>query len=382
MSDPVPVSAISTPGVTDVGPVGSNGTGGGKLLTAAEVRSFSSVYSTSQVDTLLAAKEATLVSGTNIKTINSTSLLGSGDITVSASPAGSSGQVQYNNAGAFGGMTAVVYATSGTHLAITAQGTTIIPLCLKAAASQTANLAEFQTSAGVVNSRITATGRFSSTLNLTETEAFGIGTVAHAYCTLFGFGATSTGSGVAVAFGGSSSAGSQSIAFGFSTAATGLYACSIGNYSSASHNSGIAIGRGATTRKANQAVVGSGANTTDTGAVSEFIIGGGSSSTPYTTMYTACAGSGTNIGGARLNIAAGVGTGNATPAILCLQSTTAGASGATAQTLRDCLHVDGNTTSGETPLLLLDLAAGTMKRVSIGAADSGGTGYKVLRVPN
>lgn len=45
-------------------------------------------------------------------------------------------------------------------------------------------------------------------------------------------------------------------------------------------------------------------------------------------------------------------------------------------------QVDGNTTSGETPLLLLDLASGTMKRVSIGAADSGGTGFKVLRVPN
>lgn len=113
MNDPVPVSAISTPGVTDVGPVGSNGTGGGKLLTADEVRSFSSVYSTSEVDTLLAAKQATLVSGTNIKTINNTSLLGSGNITVSASPAGSSGQVQYNNSGAFGAADAVVYAGSG-----------------------------------------------------------------------------------------------------------------------------------------------------------------------------------------------------------------------------------------------------------------------------
>lgn len=48
--------------------------------------------------------QAILVSGTNIKTINSTSLLGSGDIAISASPAGSSGQGQYNDAGAFGGM--------------------------------------------------------------------------------------------------------------------------------------------------------------------------------------------------------------------------------------------------------------------------------------
>ncbi len=43
-----------------------------------------------------------LVSGTNIKTINGTTLLGSGDISVSAAPAGSTGQVQFNNAGSLG----------------------------------------------------------------------------------------------------------------------------------------------------------------------------------------------------------------------------------------------------------------------------------------
>lgn len=49
------------------------------------------------------AKQDALVSGTNIKTVNGASLLGSGDVTVSAAPAGTSGQLQYNNAGAFGG---------------------------------------------------------------------------------------------------------------------------------------------------------------------------------------------------------------------------------------------------------------------------------------
>lgn len=44
--------------------------------------------------------------------------------------------------------------------------------------------------------------------------------------------------------------------------------------------------------------------------------------------------------------------------------------------------IDNNATSGQTPMLLWDITAGTMKRVSIGAADSGGTGFKVLRVPN
>lgn len=42
-----------------------------------------------------------LVSGTNIKTINTNSILGSGDLTISASAAGITGQIQFNNGGAF-----------------------------------------------------------------------------------------------------------------------------------------------------------------------------------------------------------------------------------------------------------------------------------------
>jgi hypothetical protein len=48
-------------------------------------------------------KQAALVSGTNIKTINSSSILGAGDLVVSGVPAGATGNVQFNNAGAFGG---------------------------------------------------------------------------------------------------------------------------------------------------------------------------------------------------------------------------------------------------------------------------------------
>ena len=47
------------------------------------------------------AVQETLVSGTNIKTINSTSLLGSGDITISANPSGVSGAIQFTDGSAF-----------------------------------------------------------------------------------------------------------------------------------------------------------------------------------------------------------------------------------------------------------------------------------------
>ena len=56
------------------------------------------------------AFQAALVSGTNIKTVNGNSLLGSGDLTISGgggAPGGNSGELQYNNAGAFAGAASV-----------------------------------------------------------------------------------------------------------------------------------------------------------------------------------------------------------------------------------------------------------------------------------
>ncbi|MBP9714795.1 MAG: hypothetical protein KBD60_14105, partial [Sterolibacterium sp.] len=57
----------------------------------------------------ISGKQATLVSGTNIKTVNSTSLLGSGDLTVSAAPGGSTTQVQFNDGGALAGDSGLTY---------------------------------------------------------------------------------------------------------------------------------------------------------------------------------------------------------------------------------------------------------------------------------
>lgn len=93
-------------------------------------------------------------------------------------------------------------------------------------------------------------------------------------------------------------------------------------------------------------------------------------------------GTGTNIAGAKICIATGRGTGSSTAATGALQATTAGSSGTTLQTLRDVLQWDGNTTTDQTCLLVLDLSSGTMKRVKLGANDSGGTGLKVLCLDN
>lgn len=43
---------------------------------------------------------------------------------------------------------------------------------------------------------------------------------------------------------------------------------------------------------------------------------------------------------------------------------------------------DANTTAGNTRFLIYDVDNGTLARVSVGATDSGGAGFKVLRIPN
>lgn len=51
-------------------------------------------------------------------------------------------------------------------------------------------------------------------------------------------------------------------------------------------------------------------------------------------------------------------------------------------TLTENMRVDANATAGNTRLSIWDVDNATMERVSVGAANSGGTGYKVLRIPN
>lgn len=46
------------------------------------------------------------------------------------------------------------------------------------------------------------------------------------------------------------------------------------------------------------------------------------------------------------------------------------------------LEVDKPTTAGQTALLLWDVDNATLERVTVGAADSGGAGFKVLRIAN
>jgi hypothetical protein len=88
--------------VSATAPITSSGGATPNLAMPAATTSVDG-YLTATDWTTFNAKQAALVSGTNIKTINTNSILGSGDLTIAATPAGSTTQVQYNNAGSFAG---------------------------------------------------------------------------------------------------------------------------------------------------------------------------------------------------------------------------------------------------------------------------------------
>jgi hypothetical protein len=100
---------ISVTQVKALAPVQSvNGKTGDVTLVKGDV-GLGNVDNTADADkpvstdtqTALNAKQDTLVTGTNIKTINSTSLLGSGDIEITASPSGVGGAIQFSDGSAF-----------------------------------------------------------------------------------------------------------------------------------------------------------------------------------------------------------------------------------------------------------------------------------------
>ena len=316
--------------------------------------------------------QVTLVSGTNIKTINSTSLLGSGDIVVSASPGGSSGQMQWNSSGSFAGAAAVVYATTVTHVTMTAQGATIVPLMVKGAASQSGNLTEWKNSAGTTLASISSSGRLGMNDQYGTPHSFSFDLRA----LLLRYNDSVTGF---ASFNGNTAINGSGLGLGICNGSP--------NYSVFSDTNSLKLGNICVSSNAIPTAPPSGAsfrivNNTlqrnDTFFIAASPVGGANNERQDGIHVMVSGSSGLIAGtaaaanGGSVFIALGAAAGSGVPGSFEVR-TLAGAAK---------FQVDGNTTSGETPLLLLDLASGTMKRVSIGAADSGGVGFKVLRVPN
>ena len=88
------------------------------------------------------------------------------------------------------------------------------------------------------------------------------------------------------------------------------------------------------------------------GADGEIYLGHLAHDTPVNSVLHATGGSGTNIAGGDLTLATGVSTGNATPSSVKIQSTVAGGSGATPQTLSDTVIVNSGAMSVDGEMLV------------------------------
>lgn len=109
------------------------------------------------------------------------------------------------------------------------------------------------------------------------------------------------------------------------------------------------------------------------------------SATPIDQLFTGPSGVGTNIVGGDLSIGSGKSTGNATPALLRLQGTTAVASGASAQTLTDHLIIGGELVEVENGVTFQLGNEAVLETVvathTVIFKDATGTSYRALCLP-
>lgn len=155
-----------------------------------------------------------------------------------------------------------------------------------------------------------------------------------------------------------------------------------GNLSSGSRSNSLAVGRSAKVREDNQAVFGSVES-----RLNNWFLGQGIASAINLlnefTMQSTSRETNANLSNTyHFNIAAGQGTGTGEGSHLRFKTAPSGTAGTTQNALVECARFDVNTSAGETRFLLYDNDSGTLKRVSLGAADSGGVGFKVLRITN
>ncbi len=160
-----------------------------------------------------------------------------------------------------------------------------------------------------------------------------------------------------------------------------------GGLTSGAYTNSIALGRNSQFDSNNQMVVGSQAGNA---FISEIFWGAGISQTAIIpTSFTQRV---TNIEGGAGNtdvlaafehiIAGAQSTGDQPGSPVTIQTAPLGVTGDQQNPLVDALQVDASTTSGDTRFLIYDVDNGTLERVTVGAADSGGTNFKVLRIPN
>jgi len=244
--------------------------------------------------------------------------------------------------------------------------------------------------------KVNSSGEFTNNNGITGNEAFGSGTTGAIYSVAIGYAATAAQSSVVIGY--QAEAEDLSIAIGMHAR----------DLSSIGRN--VLIGAGASVSGINNIIIGS--ENKSHGAISNTKIIGradalygvgsgqfiGGTPVALTTdvyfgrgpQYTAVedytihgtGGYGTDIDGSSVYLAGGMGTGTGVGGNVVIQHAPAGATGTSLNSLVDVAQFDGDSTAGNTRFLIYDVDNGQLERVSVGAADSGGTGYKLLRIPN
>jgi hypothetical protein len=212
---------------------------------------------------------------------------------------------------------------------------------------------------------------------------------------LIGHGATQTAGTSSVGIGATVNiAQNNAVAIGATASVTAANGVAIGNGATVTgtSSSSMSIGFGVTCANlANALTIGASvaayqANTVLIGhsnGFTEFTVGKGNvAAAPQALLFRLTNGSGTNIAGGALTLQAGLGTGNAASARVNLAVGAPGASGATLQGALTCVAAAHTATATETGLMIFDVDNGVLERVTVGAADSGGVGFKLLRIPN
>src|SRR3989344_1673859 len=175
-------------------------------------------------------------------------------------------------------------------------------------------------------------GNISSS-NSSQSEKFGLSASTGSYIesTALGYGANTT-SHRALAIGSNASASHRGVALGTDATATDQ-AIAIGKAANASGTTSVAIGYAAVADQNNIIVIGRADNSD---YINQMYIGSGRVHTsPVSATINASGGSGTNIAGANISVAGGRGTGSAVGGDIFFKTASAGASGATLNSLTD-----------------------------------------------
>ncbi|OGK13731.1 hypothetical protein A2861_03510 [Candidatus Roizmanbacteria bacterium RIFCSPHIGHO2_01_FULL_38_15] len=206
-------------------------------------------------------------------------------------------------------------------------------------------------------------GNISSS-NSSQSEKFGLSASTGSYIesTALGYGANTT-SHRALAIGSNASASHRGVALGTDATATDQ-AIAIGKAANASGTTSVAIGYAAVADQNNIIVIGRADNSD---YINQMYIGSGRVHTsPVSATINASGGSGTNIAGANISVAGGRGTGSAVGGDIFFKTASAGASGATLNSLTDRMIItDGGLVGiGTTaPVSMLSVGASSQFQV-------------------